>query len=249
MERLTRSDSKFPDYIWVHLGTNLFYPLLLPSHWDQMLSSLIPIDADAQLIDLSQYPSKPRLIYKLCYSKQGSTPPGVSILPIHLKTNLIMLPFIPDATIKGYKKLGGDSSRSFFTSVVSRGEVEVYPWGSISGCLSFWIALERLFAHLASPSMWKQAGVEFTLDSGQKISGEIVPVAVLVTDKVEEGSLGMVTTFCHHDQAKVESSEALSTKCQWDSPKPSVVVVKIFANSPYLLQGTSSFLYLFHWVC
>ena len=59
-------------------------------------------------------------------------------------------------------------------------------------------------------------------------------MAVLVTDGVEEGSLGMVTTFCHHDQAKVESSEVLSTLCQWVSPKPSIVVVKIFANSPYL---------------
>ena len=31
--------------------------------------------------------------------------------------------------------------------------------------------------------------------SGQKISGEIIPMAVLVTNGVEEGSLGMVTTF------------------------------------------------------
>ena len=57
-------------------------------------------------------------------------------------------------------------------------------------------------------------------------------MAVLVTEEVEEGSLSMGTTFCHQDQAKVESLEMLSTYCQQDSPKQSVVVVKIFANSP-----------------
>ena len=61
--------------------------------------------------------------------------------------------------------------------------------------------------------MWGQAGVEFISSSGWKMSDEIVPMAVLVTDRVEEGRLGMMTTFCCHDQAKVESSEALSTLC------------------------------------
>ena len=68
----------------------------------------------------------------------------------------------------------------------------------------------------------------------QKISSEIVPRAVLITNGVEEGSLGMMTTFCCHDQAKVESLEVLSTLHQQDSPEPSMVVVRIFANSPYL---------------
>ena len=36
----------------------------------------------------------------------------------------------------------------------------------------------------------------------------------------------------------------LSTLCQWNSPKPSIVVVKMFANSPYLPREFSSFLYL-----
>ena len=81
--------------------------------------------------------------------------------------------------------------------------------------------------------------MEFISGSGHKISGEIVLIAGLITDRVEEG-----TTFCHHDKAKVESSEALSILCQQDSHKLSIVVVKIFANSPYLPQGYSSFLYL-----
>ena len=92
--------------------------------------------------------------------------------------------------------------------------------------------------------MWGQARVEFISGSSQKISAEIIPMAVLITNEVEEGSLGMLTTFCHHDQAKVESSEVLSTLHQWDSLRPSIVVVKIFTNFPHLLQGSSSFLYL-----
>ena len=102
----------------------------------------------------------------------------------------------------------------------------------------------RLFTHLTSPSMWGKARLEFITSNGQIISSEIIPMAVLVTNLVEEGSLGMVTTFCHHYQAKVEPSEVLSTLLQWDSPKLSIVVVKIFANSPYLPQGSFSFLYL-----
>ena len=82
--------------------------------------------------------------------------------------------------------------------------------------------------------MWGQARVEFFLGGSWKISGEIIPMVVLITDGVEKGSLGMMTAFCCHDQAKVEPPEAFSTLHQLDSPKPSIVVVKIFANSPYL---------------
>ena len=111
------------------------------------------------------------------------------------------------------------------------------------GTLQFWIVSERPFANLSSPSMWEQARVEFISDSGQKIGGEIEPMVVLRANGVEEGSLGMVTTFCCHDQAKVESSEVLSILHEQDSPELSVVVVKIFANSPYLPWGSSSFLF------
>ena len=42
-------------------------------------------------------------------------------------------------------------------------------------------------------------------------------MAILFMDGMGEGNLGMVTTFCHHDQAKVEASKALSALCQCDS--------------------------------
>ena len=104
--------------------------------------------------------------------------------------------------------------------------------------------LERLFTCLTSPAKCGKDGVEFITHNGQKISGEAIPMAVLVTDGVGEGCLSMETTFCYHDQVKVEVSEALSTLHQHVSPEPSVVVVRMFTNSPYLPQGSFGFLYL-----
>ena len=69
-------------------------------------------------------------------------------------------------------------------------------------------------------------------------------MAILVTDGVGEGNLGMVATFYHHNQAKVEASQALSFLHQHDSLEPSVVVVRRYTNSPYVPQGFFSFLYL-----
>ena len=92
--------------------------------------------------------------------------------------------------------------------------------------------------------MWGKATVEFITSKDQKISSETVRMAVLVTDSVEERSLGMVTTYCHHDQTKVDPSEVLSTLNLWDFPELSIVVVKIFANSPYLQWGSFSLPYL-----
>ena len=59
-------------------------------------------------------------------------------------------------------------------------------------------------------------------------------MVILVPDGVGEVTLGMVTTFCHHDQAKVEASEVLCALSQHDLLEPSVVVVRRFTNSPYL---------------
>ena len=111
------------------------------------------------------------------------------------------------------------------------------------GALQFRIISERLFACLTSPLMWGKARVEFITTNGQNISGEAVPMMILVMDGVGEGNLGMVTTFCHHNQAKVEASKALSALHQHDSPEPSVVVRR-YTNSPYIPWGSFSFLYL-----
>ena len=69
-------------------------------------------------------------------------------------------------------------------------------------------------------------------------------MAILITDGVGGESLGIVTIFCHHDQNKMESSDALSALCQCNAPEPSVVVVRTYTHTPYIPQGTSWLLYL-----
>ena len=46
------------------------------------------------------------------------------------------------------------------------------------------------------------------------MSKEIIPMVILVTDRVDEGSLGMVTIFCCSDKVKVEPSDVLLTLVQ-----------------------------------
>ena len=61
-----------------------------------------------------------------------------------------------------------------------------------------------------------------------------MPMAILFTDGVEEGNMGIMTTFCCHDQAKLEASNALCALHQWDSLESSVVVVRRYTNTPYI---------------
>ena len=104
--------------------------------------------------------------------------------------------------------------------------------------LHFCIVSKRLFAWITSPVLWDKARVDFITNASRKaMSTEIVPLVILVMDGVGEGRLGMVTTFCHSDQVKVEPSDVLSTLVQWDYPKPGIIVVKIFTNSPFLPRG------------
>ena len=114
----------------------------------------------------------------------------------------------------------------------------------LMGAFRFSVVLERLFACLISPAMWGKAGVEFITNNGWKISREAIPMVILVIDGVGEGSLGMVTTFCHHNQAKVEAFIVLSILHQCNSLKPNVDVVRRFTNSPYLPWRSFGFLYL-----
>ena len=60
----------------------------------------------------------------------------------------------------------------------------------ILGALLLWIVSERLFTHLSSPSMWEKVRVEFILGSGWKISGDIIPMAVLIIQKGGRGKPG-----------------------------------------------------------
>ena len=71
---------------------------------------------------------------------------------------------------------------------------------------SLWFRLisEMFFPYVAPYDIWGKTGVEFVTDTGLRVSDEATPTVILITDGVEEGYLGMVTTFCHHDQVKME---------------------------------------------
>ena len=57
-------------------------------------------------------------------------------------------------------------------------------------------------------------------------------------------SIQELTLLGHHNQAKMESSNALSALCQCNSTEPSVVVVSRYTNNPYIPWGSSCLLYL-----
>ena len=59
-------------------------------------------------------------------------------------------------------------------------------------------------------------------------------MAILITGGVGKESLSMVIVFCHHDQNKMEGSDTLSALHQYNSPVPSVVVVRRYTNTPYI---------------
>ena len=69
-------------------------------------------------------------------------------------------------------------------------------------------------------------------------------MAILITDGVGKGDLGMVTTFCSHNQVKMESLEVLATLHQCNSPEPSVFIVWRYTNTPFIPWGISRLLYL-----
>ena len=104
-------------------------------------------------------------------------------------------------------------------------------WMSIHGlpylhALCFCVASERLFTHLASLVLWGKAGTDFINNASRRATNiEINPLAILVTDSLGKGKLGMITTFCRTHQVKVEPLDALSALVQWDSPKPGVSTV------------------------
>ena len=85
-------------------------------------------------------------------------------------------------------------------------------------CLSalcFRVISEGHFTKVVTPKVWDQAGVNFTTPSGKKVRNEeITSMAILLTDGVGEGKLGMVTIFCCSNQARVEPSVMLLTLIQ-----------------------------------
>ena len=99
--------------------------------------------------------------------------------------------------------------------------------------------------HLYSlPAMWGNARMEFITRKIPKISEKAASMAILVTDGVGGGNLGMVTTFCYHNQVMLVASDAISALHQCNSLEPSVVIVRRYTNTPYFSQWSSFLLYL-----
>ena len=76
----------------------------------------------------------------------------------------------------------------------------------IMGAPWFRLILEKFFVWVSSPTIWGMTRVEYITKTGPRLSGEATPMAILDTDGVGKGDLGMVTTFCSHNQFKMEVS-------------------------------------------
>ena len=74
--------------------------------------------------------------------------------------------------------------------------------------------------------------VEYVIKTSLRLSGEASPMAILISDGVGKGDLGMVMTFCSHNQVKMEASEVLTTLHQHDSPELSAFMVRRYTNIP-----------------
>ena len=67
-----------------------------------------------------------------------------------------------------------------------------------------------------------------------RLSDEAAPMPILITEEVGKRNLGMVTTFCSHNQVKMEASEAFATLHQCNSPEPSIFIVRMYTNTLFI---------------
>ena len=134
------------------------------------------------------------------------------------------------------------SRRSISAVTIFRGGVYVTsrtPWVSL-----IQTNVREVFARVTSPTIWGKTRVEYVTNTGLRLSGEVAPMAIFITNGVGKGDLGMVTAFCSHNQVKMEAMEVLTTLHQHDSPEPRVFVVRGYTNTPFIPQGTSRLHYL-----
>ena len=119
-------------------------------------------------------------------------------------------------------------------------------WISIHGLphlctIHLHVVSERLFSQVISSALWGKAEANFLTKVGKRATSiETAHLAILVTDRVMEGKLGLITAFCRTYQ----SLDTLSTLVQRESPMLGVVVVKVFTNSHHLLWASFGFPYL-----
>ena len=100
--------------------------------------------------------------------------------------------------------------------------------------LWFRLILERFFTWVVPPTISEedQSGVFHWDRSESQWWG--CPMVILISDVVAKGDLGMVITFCSHNQTKMEASEVLTTFHQHALPKPRVFMVGRYTNTPFI---------------
>ena len=164
-------------------------------------------------------------------TKPKSTPPGISKLPIWSEANLMLF-----ALLTGCHNYHPNLDWRSQSAMMSFWQILLWFNNSLwmSGCL-----LANCLVWVPSTLGWSQRGYFTRLISqscemrSESTSPPAPAMAILISNGVGERSLGMVTVFCHSDQAKVQPSVILLILVQQDTPELALVVMKIFTGSPY----------------
>ena len=220
------------------------YEHLLVLHF--ILPQWIRLSAQDPLISISTHQNlRPYDNPQNMITNPRNTPLGISKLPDALCTSYMMsqLPSQPWTKISEcYHKLLADPTLIWSFPIDEWMSVEEH---LCLGILHFQVVLEGLFTRLISPVVRGQARVKFITSSGKRaMSKEIIRMAVLITDGVGKGSLGLVTAFYHSNQAKVEPLVMLMTLTHCDSHELALVVMRIFTNLSYFQWGSFGLLFL-----
>ena len=105
--------------------------------------------------------------------------------------------------------------------------------------IHFCIVLERLFSWLTFSALWGKSWGWLPHQSRQKSYRHWNhSLSDFSYRWGRGGKWGLITAFCRIDEAKVESVDTFLTLVQHGSPKPGVVVVKAFTNTPHLPWGS-----------
>ena len=101
---------------------------------------------------------------------------------------------------------------------------------------AIWFRLisEKFFTWVASPTIWGKTRVKYDTETSLRPSGEAAPMAILITDGVGKGDLGIVTTFCSHNQVKMEVFEMFATLHQYNPHESSVFMVRQYTNTLFI---------------
>ena len=136
------------------------------------------------------------------------------------------------------------SRRSISAGTIFRGWVYVTSRAPHHGCSLIQTNIAEVLHPSIIPYYWGKTRVEYITKICLRLSGEAALMVILIIDGVGKVDLGMVTTFCSHNQVKMEALEVLTTLHQHDSPEPSVFMVRRYTNTPFIPQGTSRLLYI-----